>query len=319
MTAPREPRLASIASWAVLAASFGLSAATWISLAELAGFSGAAALPVIAVNLRLAWLMPIAVDGYLVVALVLWLSSVPPRVARFARRNTYGAALVGIVAQSAYHALSVHQATPEQEWRAWLAAAVGALPPAVAALAVHMRALIRRESALHAEASAQVTEQAEQVTAQEASALDLYAPTPITSEAAEVEGERDAITASKSAAQGAQADDLLAAAPLVTAGVPLASTPAQRSDPPAPEQAEQAPDRPRTDEDLLASYGDQLAALAADGRLTRYRVEQITGAASRQAERLREQTEQAAAQTSTQDAPTELINGASVALELTTT
>ena len=47
MSAPRtgEPRLASIASWAVLAASFGLSATTWIELAELAGFTGTLTIP----------------------------------------------------------------------------------------------------------------------------------------------------------------------------------------------------------------------------------------------------------------------------------
>jgi hypothetical protein len=138
-----EPRLASVASWAVLAASFGLSATTWIALAELAGFT--ATLTVGGVTLRLAWLMPVAVDGYVVVALVLWMSTVPAHIAQFARKNTYGAAGIGILAQSAYHLL--HTATTTGEaWRVVLAAIVGALPPAVAALAVHMRALIRRES-----------------------------------------------------------------------------------------------------------------------------------------------------------------------------
>lgn len=140
-----EPRLASIASWAVLAASFALSASTWIALAALAGFTGTATVPGIDVTLRVAWLMPIAVDGYVVVALVLWMSDVPASVAEFAKRNTYGAAGIGIVAQSAYHLLSTLSAT-NQGWRVALAAIVGALPPAVAALAVHMRALIRRET-----------------------------------------------------------------------------------------------------------------------------------------------------------------------------
>ncbi|GAA1857225.1 hypothetical protein [Asanoa iriomotensis] len=137
-----EPRLASVASWAVLAASFGLSATTWVALAELAGFT--ATLSIADLVLRLAWLMPVAVDGYVVVALVLWMSPVPPRVAAFAKRNTYGAAGIGIAAQSAYHLLHT-ASTTDQLWRVVLAAIVGALPPAVAALAVHMRALIRRE------------------------------------------------------------------------------------------------------------------------------------------------------------------------------
>ncbi|WFF00698.1 hypothetical protein [Micromonospora sp. WMMD964] len=140
-----EPRLASIASWAVLAASFGLSASTWIALAELAGFTDRITVPGTSVSLALAWLMPIAVDGYVVVALVLWMAPVPARVAAFAKKNTYGAAGIGIAAQSAYHLLDT-MSTNVEPWRVVLAAIVGALPPAVAGLAVHMRALLRRES-----------------------------------------------------------------------------------------------------------------------------------------------------------------------------
>ncbi|HEX6970210.1 MAG TPA: hypothetical protein VF174_15550, partial [Micromonosporaceae bacterium] len=138
-----EPRLAAIASWAVLAASFGLSAATWIAMARLAGFNATLALPGLTADL--AWLMPVAVDGYVVVALVLWMAPVPAKVAQFAKVNTYAAAGIGIAAQSAYHAFTVWTAH-QQTWQAVLAAIVGALPPAVAGLAVHMRALIRRES-----------------------------------------------------------------------------------------------------------------------------------------------------------------------------
>jgi hypothetical protein len=143
-----EPRLAAAASWAVLAASFGLSAATWIAMARLAGFGAKLDLPLIDVTADLAWLMPVAVDGYVVVALVLWMAPVPPRVAGFARVNTYAAAGVGVAAQSAYHALAVWSAQPagdREVWQAVLAAVVGALPPAVAGLTVHMRALLRRE------------------------------------------------------------------------------------------------------------------------------------------------------------------------------
>lgn len=134
-----EPRLSALASWAVLAASFGLSASTWIALADLAGFTDTVA------GFRLAWLMPVAVDGYVVVALVLWMSPVPAAVARFARANTYAAASIGVTAQSAFHAFEIHDETGIW-WRTLLAAVVGALPPAGAALSVHMRALIKRES-----------------------------------------------------------------------------------------------------------------------------------------------------------------------------
>jgi len=133
-----EPPLAAAASWLVLGASFGLSASTWIALANLAGFKGT--LPVFDVTLHQAWLLPIAVDGYVVAALVLWLSNVPAKVARFARTNTYVAALIGVGTQSAYHALSVWAETGLL-WRTALSLVVGALPPGFAALAVHMRAL----------------------------------------------------------------------------------------------------------------------------------------------------------------------------------
>lgn len=138
-----EPTLAAVASWLVLGASFGLSASTWIALADLAGFTGSVGPAGLAVDL--AWLMPVAVDGYVVVALLLWMAPVPVRVARFARSNTYAAASVGVLAQAAYHALSVYSATGEV-WRLVMAAVVGALPPAVAALAVHMRALLVRQA-----------------------------------------------------------------------------------------------------------------------------------------------------------------------------
>ncbi len=144
-----EPPLAGLVSWLVLSASFGLSAATWIALAVLAGFDETLTLPDVGagaeVTLRLAWLMPLSVDGYVTVALLLWMAPVPARVASFARTNTYAAAGIGVVAQSCYHALTTWSDTGVV-WRAGLAAVVGALPPAVAGLAVHMRALVRRES-----------------------------------------------------------------------------------------------------------------------------------------------------------------------------
>ncbi len=130
-----EPRTAGLVTWLVLGASFGLSASTWIALAVLAGFDP-----------RLAPLMPVAVDGYVVVALLLWMAPVPAKVASFARANTYAAAGIGVAAQSAYHGLTQWSVTGVV-WRAAMATVVGALPPAVAALSVHMRSLVRRESA----------------------------------------------------------------------------------------------------------------------------------------------------------------------------
>ena len=171
-----EPRLASIASWAVLAASFALSASTWIAMAVLAGFTGTAHIGLLDVTLRVAWLMPVAIDGYVVVALVLWMSPVPATVAEFAKKNTYGAAGIGIAAQSAYHLLAT-QAQNVESWQVALAAVVGALPPAVAALAVHMRALIRRENDRTPVASGTTPATAPTVSTPAATPITVPAPT----------------------------------------------------------------------------------------------------------------------------------------------
>jgi hypothetical protein len=142
-----EPLLASVASGAVLVASFGLSASTWIALGVLAGFTST--ITMFGITLfKLAWLMPVAVDGYVVVGLVLWMSPVPAKVAAFAKKNTYFAAGTGIAAQSAYHLLSTMD-THVHWWRVMLAAIIGAVPPFVSGACVHMRALIRRESGTH--------------------------------------------------------------------------------------------------------------------------------------------------------------------------
>src|SRR5262245_4773856 len=140
-----EPWLGLFGSWAVLAASFALSADTWIQVAELAGFTRKVSIPYTDVVASMSWLMPICVDGYVVVALTLWMSPVPAKVARFAKFNTYIAAAIGIAAQSVYHLLTA-MATATQDWQIVLAAIVGAFPPALAGLSIHMRALIRRES-----------------------------------------------------------------------------------------------------------------------------------------------------------------------------
>lgn len=132
----KESPVGVIASWAALVASFVLSFATWVSLAELAGFTGEAH------GFRLSWMMAVAVDGYVVSALVTWMAPVSDEIARFAKVNTYAGAGIGVVAQSAYHGLSA--STDRGQWVPYLAAVVGALPPLAAGLSVHLRALVRR-------------------------------------------------------------------------------------------------------------------------------------------------------------------------------
>ncbi len=142
-----EPRSAAVFSWAVLFGAFALSADTWIALARLSGFTDQLTLAVSGVRLHfaLAWLMPVVVDGYVVTALILWTAPVPAEVAEFARKNTYAAAGIGVLAQAAYHALTTYSAT-QTLWRSALAMVVGMFAPGFSALAVHMRALVRRHS-----------------------------------------------------------------------------------------------------------------------------------------------------------------------------
>lgn len=132
----REPAIGKIGAWAALQGAMVLSFATWQALAVLAGFDP-----------RISWEMALVVDGYVVSSLALWMARVPAAIASFARKNTYAAAAIGVVAQSAYHATTVALAR-----RTWpvvvLAATVGAVPPLFAALSIHARALIRRHALL---------------------------------------------------------------------------------------------------------------------------------------------------------------------------
>lgn len=123
--------LSTVACCAAILASFLLSAGTWLALGELAGFG------------VLAFAMPLAVDGYVVTAITVWLASgIPAGVARQAKYNLYGIGAASVVAQASYHGWLVGTGSPG---KALLAVVVGALPPLVAVLAVHLRARAVRE------------------------------------------------------------------------------------------------------------------------------------------------------------------------------
>lgn len=124
-----EPKLAVRASWVSILCSFVLSADTWVKLAELAGFSP-----------RVSWAMVGVVDAYVISALVLWTFTTNKELARFARKNTYCAALVGVAAQAGYHGWQAgarHAAVIVVA----LAIVIGAIPPAFAAVGIHMRSI----------------------------------------------------------------------------------------------------------------------------------------------------------------------------------
>lgn len=142
----KESRVGVGASWLSLGGSFVLSFATWVALAELAGFDQSYRLDLPFLPVLVLWLsfaMPLCVDGFVVMALVTWMAPVSEEVASFAKKCTYGVAGIGVVAQSAYHG-TVSWQTSRNGWLVVLAAAVGLLPPLLAAGAVHLRALVRR-------------------------------------------------------------------------------------------------------------------------------------------------------------------------------
>lgn len=154
--AEKESPVGVAASWLSLGGSFVLSFATWVALAELAGFSDTLTLPMIGVTLYLSFAMPLCVDGFVVMALVTWMAPVSQPVADFAKRCTYGAAGIGVVTQSAYHGAITWQ-TSRDVLKVVLAAGVGLLPPLLAAGAVHLRALVRRAALDRAAEAARVS------------------------------------------------------------------------------------------------------------------------------------------------------------------
>ncbi len=153
----RESLAGRLSSWLTLVASFFLSFATWVAIAEIAGFKGhwdAGELWDVLPVVSLAWALPICVDGYVVTALVTWLAPVSDEIAVVAKWNTYGGALVGILAQSGYHGWAA--ADRKLGWfLVVLSVVVGALPPALSAGAVHMRAMVRRAGIRSTESGAQ--------------------------------------------------------------------------------------------------------------------------------------------------------------------
>jgi hypothetical protein len=128
----QESQVAVIASWVCIVASFILSAITWVALGDIGGYGS------------LRYVMPAVVDSYIVCCIVTWLAPVSPRVARFAFWNMYGAAFVGVAAQSIYHCATVWEST-HSTWKAPLALVLGAIPPAFAFAGVHIRGMASRD------------------------------------------------------------------------------------------------------------------------------------------------------------------------------
>jgi hypothetical protein len=131
-TAPRPPWIVWLGLAVVLAAAAALSFDALRGLAIAVGIPG-----------HFAWLLPIAVDAGAAVSCATWLGGrTTPDAARFAGRMTWsllGVTVVGNAGQLGMHAYGV---TPP--W--WVAALVGAIPPAVVGSTVHLIVLLVRRS-----------------------------------------------------------------------------------------------------------------------------------------------------------------------------
>lgn len=134
--APRRLRIWVIGLLCVIiSGAFAFSAETWIGLADVAGFRGD--LDAGRVTLRLAWMLPVTVDGYLCLTTWLYLTSRPGSpLRRWAAGSLLGVVALSVVAQGVYHALyargvDIAQVTP-------LIVVVGALAPALLASSVHL-------------------------------------------------------------------------------------------------------------------------------------------------------------------------------------
>lgn len=133
-----------VAMWVVIVATFALTAATWVAIGRIAGFGQTVATPYGVVHI--AWLMPFAADGYVVVALLVWTHARGTALRRFARNNVYVSAALGVAGQSAYHTLTT-MASGSPNWHVAMALVFGAVPPAVTALTIHLYSLLAVDAA----------------------------------------------------------------------------------------------------------------------------------------------------------------------------
>jgi hypothetical protein len=129
---------------AVAVAAAVLSFSALSGLAELAGVTAGLPLPT-GGRVRLAWLLPIAVDAYAVTATRVWLRTAgAARTRAYARRNAVGAIGLSVAGNAAYHALIAAGVASLAAVRAgWVVVvAVSAVPPVLLGLVGHLHALV---------------------------------------------------------------------------------------------------------------------------------------------------------------------------------
>ncbi|ASO22047.1 hypothetical protein FHR81_004945 [Actinoalloteichus hoggarensis] len=140
--APRQDGATTAGLLAVGGAVAVLSFDGLTGFAELAGFRQSLPLPFLTEGLPLAWLLPVALDAYAVVATRVWLRSPHASAATrdTARRQAYGAVGLSVVFNGVYHAVDAHR---DGSWLAVGAAvALSVVLPVLLASVAHLAARV---------------------------------------------------------------------------------------------------------------------------------------------------------------------------------
>lgn len=120
-----------------------LSFSTWVHLAEAVGFSGRCT--IFGVTLRLAWLLPIAIDCYTVTVIRVWLRSpAGSAVLAYAKANALAAIVLSVAGQAAFHAFSAAGVKMVSLW--WFAIIIGGIPPALLGLVMDLYTRMKHEA-----------------------------------------------------------------------------------------------------------------------------------------------------------------------------
>lgn len=144
MTASNPPRhdALSIAGMIVVGmAAAVLSFSTWVQLAESVGFTESWTASWTAhdvrLTVRIAWLLPLAVDCYTLTVIRVWLNSPPEsQVVRYAKANAIGAIALTVTAQAVYHAFAAAGWQQADLW--WFAIVIGGIPPLLLGLVMDL-------------------------------------------------------------------------------------------------------------------------------------------------------------------------------------
>lgn len=253
-----------------------LSFSTINSLAQAAGFTAAwtAALGEVHLTVRISWLLPVAVDAFGLLATMAWLTPTFGDAIRvYARRIAIADIALSAVLNALYHGMKAAKWDVAQCWPVVIG--VGAIPPVFVALALHLGSMVMDDrSALTA---GSVTDAPSPVAVTEP-ARHLFA-IPGHIDRAFTELDREQTRTAKREQKTVRRPDR-AAKP----------APGQKPNRSRPAKTEQKPAvSVRADGELIEQVRAWCGGQTPEqnpGQLTRYRVEQITGASGRQADRV---------------------------------